>query len=193
MRDRILAFLADMDQWLQARVDSSQGLDLFVIGKSAVILFFGGERSGALTSDVDVVLIGGAPDGLLREVLAGFGKHGPGHTAHGLYLEVVACGLPPMPQGFQSRCQIFQGGWSVLRIWQPDPNDLAASKLKRFEAKDRQDLRHLVDYGFLEPARLQESLAAAFAFESGDSPVWETACENLETVLAYLRGDSRSI
>ena len=44
------------------------------------------------------------------------------------------------------------------------PHDLAASKLKRFAAKDRQDLRHLVDKGYLEAEKLEESLAPAFAF-----------------------------
>jgi len=193
MRERIVSFLADMDGWLAARAAPGEGLDFYVIGKASVILFFGGDDFGASTSDVDVVLIGGAPEGLLLEALHRYGKNSPGHTAHGLYLEVVACGLPPMPQGFQSRSKQVHGDWRVLRVMEPDPHDLAASKLKRFAAKDRQDLRHLVDKGFLEAEKLEESLAAAFAFEAEDSPGWEIARGNLKTVMDYLRGVAREL
>lgn len=182
-----------MDGWLAARAAPGERLDFYVIGKAAVILFFGGDDFGASTSDVDVVLIGGAPEGLLLEALHGFGKNSPSHITHGLYLEVVACGLPPMPQGFQSRCKQANGEWRVLRVMETDPHDLAASKLKRFAAKDRQDLRHLVDKGFLKVENLEESLAAAFAFEAEDSPGWEIARCNLKAVLDYLRGLVRDL
>lgn len=78
MRERIVSFLADMDGWLAARAAPGEGLDFYVIGKASVILFFGGDDFGASTSDVDVVLIGGAPEGLLLEALHLFGKNSPG-------------------------------------------------------------------------------------------------------------------
>lgn len=67
MRERILAFVADMNQWLQARVDSS----------------------------VDVVLMSDAPDGLLPELLAFFGKPGYPKPTRGFRPRIGFPGIVP--------------------------------------------------------------------------------------------------
>lgn len=191
MRDRILKFLGEMDSWLESQARPGERLNLHLIGKAAVILFYGGDQTGAMTADVDVVQIGGIPEGLLSVLLGKFGRQSQGNSLRDLYLEVVSCGLPPMPQGFQSRSREFQGDWKVLRILQPDANDLAVSKLKRFAAKDRQDIQHLCDSGLLLENRLRDSLHDAFLFDADDNPARDDAYANMELVLAYLRGDSR--
>ncbi len=76
-----------------------------------------------------------------------------------------------------------------------EANDLAASKLKRYAAKDRDDLRHLCDNGFLQAEKLKRSLEGAFLWETEESGDLdrERAFANLEKVLAYLEGNSRDL
>ncbi len=65
MRERILKFLAALDAALVSQAPEVERIDMYVIGKAAVILFYGGEQSGAMTSDVDVVQISHPPVPLL--------------------------------------------------------------------------------------------------------------------------------
>lgn len=80
----------------------------------------------------------------------------------GLYLEVVPEGLPPVPGGYEKRAKRIQGPWTVLKVFHLDLHDLAATKLRRFAAKDREDIRQLCDLGHLDPNVLEEILEKAF-------------------------------
>jgi hypothetical protein len=195
MRERILQFLDAVDAELISQATQGQRLDLYVIGKAAVILFYGGEQAGAMTSDVDVVQISHPPAPLLSAALERFGEGTPGAREQGLYLESVPNGIPPLAGGFKNRCTQMAGDWKVLTVWQPEANDLAASKLKRYAAKDRDDLRHLCDKGFLQEEQLRRSLNGAFMWETEETgdPDRERAFTNLEKVIAYLKGDSRDL
>jgi hypothetical protein len=195
MREQILKFLAAIDTVLVSQAPEGQRLDLYVIGKAAVILFYGGEQAGAMTSDVDVVQISHPPAPLLSAALERFGKGTPGAKEHGLYLESVLNGIPPLAGGFRNRRTQLTGDWLVLTVWRPEANDLAASKLKWYAARDRDDLRHLCDNGFLQEEKLRQSLEGAFMWETEETgdPARERAFANLEKVLAYLRGDSREL
>ncbi len=195
MRERILKFLEAIDAALVSRAPEGQRLDLYVIGKAAVILFYGGEQTGAMTSDVDVVQIGYPPATLLSIALELFGKETAGAREQRLYLESVPHGIPPLAGGFKNRCTRMAGVWKVLTVWQPEANDLAASKLKRYAAKDRDDLRHLCDKGFLDEEKLRTSLNGAFLWETEEigDPARDRAFTNLEKVIAYLKGDSPNL
>jgi hypothetical protein len=193
VRERILKLLDAIDAALASQASDGQRLDLYVIGKAAVILFYGGERAGAITADVDVVQISHPPAPLLLAALDRFGKGAPDAREHGLYLESVPDGIPPLAPSFRKRCSPVAGDWKVLAVWQPDANDLAASKLKRYAAKDRDDLRHLCDNGFVHEEKLRRSLTGAFLWDADDDPDRERAFANLEKVLAYLRGESRDL
>lgn len=195
MRERILNFLEAIDVGLVSQAREGQRLDLYVIGKAAVILFYGGEQAGAMTSDVDVVQISHPPAPLLLAALERFGKGTSGAREHALYLESVPNGIPPIAGSFRNRCTQLAGDWKVLTVWQPEANDLAASKLKRYAAKDRDDLRYLCDKGLLQEEKLRQSLNSAFLWvpeETGD-PGRERAFANLDKVIAYLKGDSRDL
>lgn len=194
MRERILKLLDAIDLALVPHA-AEEPLDLYVIGKAAVILFYGGDRAGAMTSDVDVVQLGYPPPPLLSAALERFGKGTPGAKEHDLYLESVPDGIPPLAAGFKKRCTQMAGPWKVLTVWQPEANDLAASKLKRYASKDKEDLRHLCDNGFLETGKLKRSLDAAFLWETEEigDPDRERAFANLEKVMAYLQGDAREL
>ena len=124
-----------------------------------------------------------------------FGKGTADATRLGLYLETVPQGLPPVPQWFCGRCTRVPGNWRVLRLWRPEPHDLAATKLKSFRPRDREDLMFLCDQGMLNAAKLTESLESAFSWsmaKDGNS-ARDRAFANLERVVLYLQGKSRSL
>src|SRR5262249_39064054 len=152
-----------------------QRLDLSVIDKAAVILFYGGDQAGAMTADVDVVQISHPPAPLLRAALERLRKGTPGAKEHDLYLERVAKADPPLAGSFRTRCTPMARDWKVLTVWQPEANDLAASKLKRYAAKDRADVRHLCDKGLLQAEKLRQSLTYAFIWHVEDDPDRERA------------------
>lgn len=192
MRERILKWLDVVDAALASRAKGER-LDLYVIGKAAVILFYGGEQAGAMTSDVDVVQIGYPPAPLLSMALERFGRGTPAAKEHDLYLESVPDGIPPLAASFKKRCTRMSGEWKVLVVWQPDANDLAASKVKRYASKDKEDLRHLCDNALLDVEKMKQSLTNAFLWETEDDPVRERAFANLDKVIAYLEGQARDL
>lgn len=194
MRERILAFLADLDADLAERAGTER-LDLFLIGKAAIILFYGGEEAGAVTADVDVVQVSHPASPLLALAIERFGKGTPAARRHGLYLEGVLTEIPPLPGGFRKRCVPMPGEWRALDVWQPEAHDLAASKLKRYASKDKQDLQHLCDKGLIDGTRLREALESAFEWhlEKDGDPNRDRAFANLARVVAYLDGTAASL
>ena len=76
---------------------------------------------------------------------------------------------------------------------QPDPHDLAVTKLKRFHAKDRVDLQILCDSGELDSDLLRRGLESAFAWAEKDDPDREVAARNLSLVVGYLEGRTHTL
>jgi hypothetical protein len=111
----------------------------------------------------------------------------------GFYLEPVPQGLPPIPGGYCRRSQDIPGDWQVLRPKQPEPHDLAVTKLKRFLAKDRQNIQIICDSGELDVDRQREALDSAFAFAEKEDPYRERAAANLMRVVDYLEGKIRTL
>ena len=195
MKDRILAFLQAIDNDLATGLPAGEIPDLYIIGKAAIILFYDGHLSGAMTSDVDLVTIGYPPTQALQTILTRFGKDSPARKVHDLYLEAVPDVIPPLAGAFRRRCVRFVQTWQYIRVWQPDANDLATSKLKRFATKDREDIKHLCDNGFVQEDKLRQSLDEAYLWETEETgdPDRESAFANLDKVLAYLRGERRDL
>jgi hypothetical protein len=186
MKARLAAFLEDLDATL-AQKAIGQHLDLYHIGRSALVWEY---DYLATTEDVDVL----RPDGeeeLVALALDQFGKGTKRARQHGLYLEVVELGFPPVPSWFRKRAKMVAGAWKVIRLYQLEPHDLAATKLTRFSAKDQGDVRLLCDLGLLDSAKLEESLNRAYLWSTdkdGD-PYRDEAFANLRQVQAYLRGE----
>jgi len=149
-RDEILNFLKAIDAELAGHAEESERLDLYLIGRSALILRYGVTLA---TKDVDIVHFHGLE--LEHKAIELFGKGTENAERLGSYLEPVPQGLPPIPGGYCKRSQDIPGDWQVLRPKQPEPHDLVVTKLKRFHAKDRQDLRILCDSGELMSDRLR--------------------------------------
>lgn len=183
--DEILAFLRAIDRGLARSSAEGETLDLYLLGRSALILGYGVRL---MTKDVDVVYVHGSA--LLARAEVDFGKGTAASRQYDLFLETVSSGMPPLPHGYQSRGIPIPGDWRVLRPHFLEIHDLAASKLSRFHARDREDLRILCDTGGLTTSGLQSAVDSAFAFtpeEAGD-PKRTRAYKNLQTVLDYLEG-----
>jgi hypothetical protein len=187
-RDEIFAFLEAIDTELVAHVGEGERLDLYLIGRSALIVRYGLDLA---TKDVDIVHFHGS--GLKLRAVELFGK-GTSHAERlGFYLEPVPQGLPPIPGGYCPRSEDLPGRWRVLRPRQPEPHDLAVTKLKRFHAKDREDLQILCDSGELDADCLRERPESAFTWAEKDDPDQELASRNPARVIEYLEGKSRTL
>lgn len=186
--DDVLAFLGAIDVELSRHAAGGETLDLYLIGRSALILGYG---LRLMTKDVDVVEVKASR--LLTVAVEVFKRGGTGHTGHGFYLEAVSSGFPPVPAGFETRCVDVPGPWRVIRPKRPEANDLVITKLKRFHAGDRDDVQILCDTGEVEIGILRERFDLAHAFSDMDDPKVEAASANLEAVGDYLEGRRRSL
>jgi Nucleotidyltransferase of unknown function (DUF6036) len=110
----MLGFLKAIDDELARHADEGETLELYLIGRSALILGYG---LRLMTKDVDVVEMAGSR--LFTLAVEEFKKGGAGHARYGFYLEAVSSGLPPMPIGFQKRCVQVPGPWRVIRPMRP--------------------------------------------------------------------------
>ena len=186
MKDRILALLNAIDDAV-ATARPGASLEVYHIGRSAMVWEY---DSIATTSDIDILSPNGATE-LVELALLLFGRDTENAKEYGLYLEVVDDALPPMPSGYEKRAHRVDRVWKVLNVFHLDPHDLAASKLRRFATKDREDIRQLCDMGHLDPDRLAEILEKAFAFnlpKDGDE-YRDATFSNLQIVQKYLSGE----
>jgi hypothetical protein len=187
-RDEILGFLEAIDAELLRHAGEGETVDLYLIGRSALIVRF---DLNLATRDVDIVHFHGSE--LERIAVQLFGKGTTNAERLGFYLEPVPQGLPPIPGGYCHHSEDIAGSWRVLRPKHPEPHDLAVTKLKRFHAKDRQDLQILCDSGQLEADRLRQVLDSAFAWAEKDDPDRGIAARNLDRVIDYLEGKTRTL
>ena len=100
-----------------------------------------------------------------------------------------------MPRSYRRLSVELPGSWKVLRPRQLDAHDLAVTKLKRFHAGDREDLRILCDSGDLTRAGLERALDSAYPFgmDEDEDPGCKRTNENLRKVIDYLEGRSREL
>jgi Nucleotidyltransferase of unknown function (DUF6036) len=183
VKDRILRFLNDLDTGLVPHANGER-LDLYHIGRSALVWKHG---FIAATQDVDVVKPQG-DERLMALALSLFGKGTGKAKDHGLFLEEVVSAFPPLPAGFRNRATEAAEQWVVIRLFHLDDHDLAVSKLRRFAAKDREDVRNLCDLGLLDPAVLEQRLESALWHihpKDGD-PFRDVPFANLRIVQKYL-------
>lgn len=67
--------------------------------------------------------------------------------------------VPELP-GWRDRCR-HVGTWGSLVVFHYDPYGQVLAKLERGHEQDRLDVRHFVDSGLVDPARLRELFARA--------------------------------
>jgi hypothetical protein len=188
--DEILGFFNALDGALTHYAREGETLELYLLGRAALILGYG---LNLMTKDVDIVYFHGSD--LQKKAEELFGKGTQGAEKWGFYLETVSSGLPPIPNGYQSRSIDVPGPWKIIRPKRPEIHDLAATKLKRFHAKDRIDLQILCDTGELNGDGLRQALDSAFVFaaDEEEDPGRKTAYKNLSMVIDYLEGRRREL
>lgn len=132
--DEIVSFLRMLDDL----IPDDEELDLYLSGGAAVLIAYDGTVA---TKDVDVI---GRPEGLLQHLQEHAGKNSDVHVDTGLYLDVVATGLFLSEHGWQGRAHPFgEANLEKLRVYVLELHDLILSKVKRFNAKDQQDVEWL--------------------------------------------------
>ncbi len=91
-RDEIIRFLEAVDAELAGRAGEGERLDLYLIGRAALILRYG---LNVGTRDVDIVHVHGSR--LELAAVEAFGRGSANSERFGFYLEPVPQGLPPIP------------------------------------------------------------------------------------------------
>jgi hypothetical protein len=185
--DEIMDFLKSIDGELARHAEEGHTLDLYLIGRSALVLLYGLDLA---TKDIDILYFHGSR--LQEKAVELFGKGTLNAERWGFYLEPVPQGLPPIPSAYCNNSEPIPGEWRVIRPKCPEPHDLAVTKLKRFHAKDREDLQIMCDSGQMRKDRLEKTLESAFAFAEKGDPGWERARANLSQVVNYLEGKTGS-
>lgn len=177
-------FLNDLDEHCGSVLPTDEMLDLYQIGGSALVLHFGLDRP---TKDFDVLNYGSSA---LESLAVMFGKTSNYAVTHAFYLELVPSALPAVPEGFRQRCKLVPGSWKRLRLWQPDIHDLIVTKLKRFSAQDRHDIRFLCDRftDQIDVQVLQVRVDSALAWYYKDDQYQEGIREHLQIVIDYCLG-----
>jgi hypothetical protein len=194
--EQIIDFLQAIDDKLVLFAAKDQRLNLYLIGRIALVLRLGRPLS---TRDVDCLQIPPGSDEyeLQKKAIEWFGQGTAEARKWGLYLEQVPAPMPPVPAGYQENSEKVPGNWQVLSPRLPRPNDLAVTKLRRFHIKDREDIRIMCDQGWLSKHELRQGFESAFCWhqkgDEADESQLEIARANLELVIAYLDGKTRSL
>jgi hypothetical protein len=189
MRDQIMQFLKEIDNQLRETTKPGERLDLYLIGRSSLVLRL--DLTSVFTNDVDIIWMSTtSPSGESLEDMAIrlFGQGTPNALRLDLFLERVPQGTPPVPHHFRKRSIEIEGEWQVIRPKVLEFHDFAVTKLKRFAAKDREDLKLLCDRQLITPQGLTDSLENAFAFaaDEEEDPDRKKAYDAYRKVCAYL-------
>jgi hypothetical protein len=188
MREQILGLLKELDNALAKHVEQNHRLEMYLIGRGSLALRL---ELQITTDDLDMVQMSKPQDPLSLEekALELFGEGTTNAQRLGLYLQRVPAGLPPIPHWFKKRCTDVPGDWRIILPKLLELHDFAVTKLKRFSAKDREDLKIMCDHNCLTPEGLRKSLDNAFAFaaDEEEDPGRAQAYSNLKLVDSYLR------
>jgi hypothetical protein len=154
------SFLADLDAVLD------QPTDLHCIGGFAISQYFGFARE---TADPDVLSV--APQPMRAAVAVVAGKGSALHTKHRVFIDQV--GVANFPDNYQSRLKRAWPAWKKLRLWIPEPHDLALTKLERSNERDIRDVMFLAEADLIN----RNTLITRFEIEmepylSGPTPTW---------------------
>ena len=141
-RIRIISFLKALDDEL------SKKIDLYIIGGGAITLAYNPENR---TSDIDVVEAD-------KEIEQKGGPSSKLSQVHGIYVQNLFELEISFSPGWRDRCQKQDLGLKKLSVFVADPYDIVLGKLARYEPKDIDDIRALVDDDHINSLTLLENL-----------------------------------
>ncbi len=158
-------FFREIDEkW---RGPATDKIPLRVIGSAALMLQTDYARG---TNDGDVLETASITGEIKKALLAVAGKGTKLHTRHGIYVDVVASGLPFLPHGpMWHALTELNGTLRVFEVEVLDVVDVVVSKLKRFHADDQSDVKAMVDRDLVPHAVLVERFRSAADVFSGDA------------------------
>ena len=138
-------FLEELDGLLD------EPFELHCIGGFAVVAGYGLPRS---TNDLDYRTL--VPYNRIEQLQQVAGPGSALAQKHNLYLQYTAA-AESMPESYDERLtELCPGQFEHLRLFIPDPYDLALSKLGRNIDRDRQDVDFLAKSQHLDPEVLRE-------------------------------------
>jgi Nucleotidyltransferase of unknown function (DUF6036) len=124
-------------------------VDLHCIGGFAFAMCHGLARP---TGDIDVLDV--VPATQLDELLSLGGEGGSLACKYRVHIQKVS--IVHLPENYVVRLgEIFPGAYSRLRLFAPDPYDLALSKLERNADQDFEDVKYLARAASLDLDRLR--------------------------------------
>ena len=161
------SFLSDLDAVLD------EPADLHCIGGFAISQYFGFGRE---TADLDVLSV--APQPMRVAVAAAAGNGSALHRKHRVFIDQA--GVANFPDNYESRLRRAWPVWKKLRLWIPEPHDLALTKLERSNERDIRDVVFLAQAGLID----QDMLVARFEGEMepylvGPTPTWHRTTLNM--------------
>ncbi|HEX7667580.1 MAG TPA: DUF6036 family nucleotidyltransferase [Polyangiaceae bacterium] len=152
---------------------------LRIIGASALLLQTGYDRG---TIDSDVLETNDLDADTKQTLLALAGKGSVLHVRHKIHLQLVANGLPFLPQSplFHRHPSDF----AHLVVLVLDPVDVVVSKLKVFRQSDVADIDRLISQGLAPHARVVERFRAAVDWHAfaADADAISQCIDNLHAI-----------
>jgi Nucleotidyltransferase of unknown function (DUF6036) len=145
-------FLKELDELVAAQPAFGDGpVDLHCTGGFVVTMLYGFERT---TNDLDIIEV--VPADLIGPILKLADKDSALAAKHKVYIDAHAR-VADLPCDYRDRLiQMYPDAFTHLRLFAPDPYDLALSKLERNADRDVEDVKHLAVRAELDPARLRE-------------------------------------
>jgi hypothetical protein len=164
---RVSDFIEEIDRHWRTLPSEPRRTRLRIIGSAALMLRTGHDRG---TKDSDVLETASVTPSIKERLLALAGPATALHIRHKMYLDIVASGLPFLPQA--PICHALAEPNRDLKHFELevlDVADIVVSKLKRFSANDASDIRAMVDGGHIDHDRLVERFRAAVDAFSTDA------------------------
>lgn len=156
---------------------------LRIIGASALMLQTSYNRG---TKDGDVLETDALAEPLKRQLLTLAGENSSLHQKHRMYIQIVASGLPFLPQPpLWRRVVELSHRLHHFDVEALDVVDVVISKLFRFSANDQADIAAMIDLDLVDHPSLVERFVNAMERFEGDARAEEElpACiENLKQV-----------
>ncbi len=185
--NRIEDFFADLDRAWPGRPEPK--IELSLIGCGALMLQANYERG---TKDSDVFETLSLTKAIQATLLAVAGRDTPLYHRHKLYVDVVANGIPFLPEmPIWHRSTELNARMTALDLRVLDVVDVVVSKLKRFSANDIADIDAMVELGLVPHPHLVERFRSAFDQFSFDARAADLPryVENLHQVERDMLGE----
>jgi len=158
-------FFQEIDRdWRGSRATK---IELRLLGSAALMLQTDYQRG---TKDGDIYQTASITEDVRDHLLALAGKDTPLHERHRIYLDIVTSGLPFLPH--QPRWlprATLNATLTTFEVEVLDVVDVVVSKLKRFHANDRSDVKAMVDRELVPHEQLVLRFRDAVDVFSGDA------------------------